>query len=135
MTIMFINHEHRTFYNEKVQELNLYNDRERCALIYVLSLTQNCRKNLKDCFDGYYIKPDALKHGWVTSADARAIRFAFGLFSDNLPTVDTCSTKKKWGEARRYNAADLFCCHLAPFFCEAVKIRYPEFFDWMDEED
>lgn len=85
MTINFINQEHYDFYKTKVQELNLYNDRERRALIYVLSLTANCRKNFKDCFEGYYIKPDALKHPWVTSDDARAIRFGFGLFSDDLP--------------------------------------------------
>ena len=132
MTINFINQEHYDFYKSKVQELNLYNDRERRALIYVLSLTANCRKNFKDCFEGYYIKPDALKHPWVTSDDARAIRFGFGLFSDDLPTVDVCSANRRLREARRYNASDLFCCRLAPYFCEAIKIRYPEYFD---EED
>ena len=132
MTINFINQEHYDFYKAKVQELNLYNDRERRALIYVLSLTANCRKNFKDCFEGYYIKPDALKHPWVTSDDARAIRFGFGLFSDDLPTMDVCSANRRLREARRYNASDLFCCRLAPYFCEAIKIRYPEYFD---EED
>lgn len=132
MTIKFINEEHYVFYTSKVRELNLYMDRERCALIYVLSLTANCRKNFKDCFAGYYIQPDALKHPWVTSDDARAIRFGFGLFSNDLPTVDACSTNKRWREARRYNASDLFCCRLAPYFCEAIKIRYPEYFDKED---
>jgi len=132
MTIKFMNKEHLEFYNAKVQELNLYNDRERRALIYVLSLTANCRKNFKDCFEGYYIKVDALNHPWVTSDDARAIRFGFGLFSDNLPTVDACSSNRRLREERRYNAADLFCCRLVPFFYEAVKIRYPEYFN---EED
>ena len=129
MTIKFMNKEHYDFYNAKVQELNLYNDIERQALIYVLSLTENCRKCFKDCFEGYYIKPDALKHPWVTSDDARAIRFGFGLFSDDLPTVDVCSANRRLREARRYNASDLFCCRLAPYFCEAIKIRYPEYFD------
>lgn len=129
MTIKFMNKEHYDFYNAKVQELNLYNDRERQALIYVLSLTENCRKCFKDCCEGYYIKPDALKHPWVTSDDARAIRFGFGLFSDDLPTVDVCSANRRLREARRYNASDLFCCRLAPYFCEAIKIRYPEYFN------
>ena len=129
MTITFMNQEHADFYNAKVQELKIHRDRERCALIYVLSLTENCRRYFKDCVDGYYIKPDALNHPWITSNDARAIRFAFGLFSDDLPTVDVCSANRRLREARRYNPADLFCCNLAPYFLEAVKIRYPEYFD------
>ena len=30
-------------------------------------------------------------------------------------------------ECRRYSAEDLFCCCYAPFFWQAIQIRYPEY--------
>ena len=35
--------------------------------------------------------------------------------------------EEKIYEQRHYNVEDLFCCGYAPFFWQAIQIRYPEY--------
>lgn len=35
--------------------------------------------------------------------------------------------KERVNECRRYTVEDLFCCAYAPFFWQAIQIRYPEY--------
>jgi hypothetical protein len=35
--------------------------------------------------------------------------------------------KEQVNECRQYTVADLFCCAYAPFFWQAIQIRYPEY--------
>lgn len=72
-------------------------DDERVALIYVLTITEDCRNHILDCYDPqeHHVKPDALQHGWVTGSDARAIRLAFNLFNGAVPTALLENEKKE----------------------------------------
>lgn len=72
-------------------------DDERAALIYVLTITEDCRNNILDCYDPEerHVKLDALRHGWVTGSDARAIRLAFNLFNGAVPTALLENEKKE----------------------------------------
>ena len=35
--------------------------------------------------------------------------------------------KEQINECRQYTVEDLFCCAYAPFFWQAIQIRYPEY--------
>ncbi len=78
------------------------------------------------------IKPEVLQEGWQTSGSNRITRLAFQLFTDGTPTAITFDEKdnsqEDFRECQFYSVSDIFCCENAPFFVEAVKLRYPYYF-------
>ena len=136
MTIKFINEKHKTFFDEKVKEYRIENDRYRLAAIYVLGLSENCRKNFSDCYDGRYCDKKAITKEWVTHADAKVIRFAFGLYGARIYTAYLYNDyESKYWEAEKYNPAYLFDCQYATYFFEAIKILHWYYFDNEDSEN
>ena len=132
MTIRFISEEQRTFFVTKVGELGITRDPYRLALVYAISLTENCRKHFNKCYNTSTrrICLDVFNSGWVTGTDIKAIRLGFCLFAGRIPTVySEKDFEKRFWEAFNYNPSELFCCELAPYFCEAIKIRYSEYFN------
>ena len=135
MTIKFINLEQRAFFEKKVKELGIARDLYRLALVYTLSLTGNCRKHFNKCYNTStrYICLEVFNGEWITSTDMKAICLGFCLFTARNRTV---YSKRDFincfWEAFGYNQSELFDCELAPYFCEAIKIICPEYFD---EED
>ena len=132
MTIRFISKEQRAFFEGKVQKLGIARDPYRLALVYTLSLTDNCRKHFNECYNTSTrrICLEVFNDGWITSTDMKAIRLGFCLFTARIPTVySERDFEKRFWEAFNYNPSEMFCCELAPYFCEAIKIRYAEYFD------
>ena len=53
---------------------------------------------------------------------------AFNLYCNGTPSVDDYTkTEEQVNECRQYTVEDLFCCAYAPFFWQAIQIRYPEY--------
>ena len=53
---------------------------------------------------------------------------AFNLYCNGTPTMDLFEEKDdQIYEQSNYNVEDLFCCSYAPFFWQAIQIRYPEY--------
>lgn len=53
---------------------------------------------------------------------------AFNLYCNSAPSVfDHDDAEEQIDEYRHYTAAELFCCAYAPYFWQAVQIRYPEY--------
>ena len=128
--IRFVNDDHRMFYVEQMEKLK--NDVYHRALVYTLGICGDTRRR----FDSIYnaedrsIDPSAIHAGWQTSGSLKVTRLAFNLFTDGTPSV--ISTVSSYGddglgECRKYSVSDIFCCEFAPYFVEAVKIRYPEY--------
>ena len=57
------------------------------------------------------IKKDALRHGWVTSSDAKIIRLAFNLFNYGAPTVEGSTSEEQISELENYLPINLFTGH------------------------
>ena len=55
----------------------------------------------------------------------RVIRMAFNLYCDGMPSVKC--TRQKIEECQNYSVSELFCCSYAPFFWQAIQLRYPEY--------
>lgn len=74
------------------------------------------------------VKPECLHEGWQTSGSAKVVRIAFNLYCNGTPSVDDeQDTEEQVDECRRYSVEDLFCCCYAPYFWQAIQIRYPEY--------
>ena len=53
---------------------------------------------------------------------------AFNLYCNGTPSVDDeQDTEEQVDECRRYSVEDLFYCCYAPYFWQAIQIRYPEY--------
>ena len=70
-----------------------------------------------------------MQEEWVTSTEdpediRTVIRMAYNLYG-GTPSVEEADDQLD--ECRKYTADKLFNCRYAPYFWEAVKIRYPEY--------
>ena len=128
--ILFISEAHKAFYYEKLA-LCRYQDVYHAALCYCLGICHDTRRNVERIYDFKegLVKPECLTEGWQTSGSLPVCRLAFNLYCNNTPSVDedTMSGEECLRECRSYTVEDIFCCTYAPYFWEAVKIRYPEY--------
>ena len=64
----------------------------------------------------------------VLLIDAKVVRMAFNLYCNGTPSVfDYEDMEEQIDECRNYTVEELFCCAYAPYFWQAVQIRYPEY--------
>lgn len=128
-SIIFISEAHEKFYYEKLQEVR-YQDVYHKALCYCLGISDDTRKNVYNIYDFKkgLVKTKCLREGWQTSGSAKVVRMAFNLYCNGTPSVfDYKKKDEQLEECRQYTVEDLFCCAYAPYFWQAVQIRYPEY--------
>lgn len=63
------------------------------------------------------IKPKALHEGWQTGGSARLTRLAFNLWNGYVEK----------GEESLSTPYEMFDCGYAPYFYEAIRMKYPEY--------
>ena len=128
-TIIFISNAHEKFYNEKLKEVR-NQDVYHKALCYCLGISDDTRRNIYSIYDFKTgsIKPECLHEGWQTSGSVNVVRMAFNLYCNGTPSVyEYEDAEEQIDECRQYTAEELFCCAYAPYFWQAVQIRYPEY--------
>jgi hypothetical protein len=128
-TINFISEAHEKFYYEKLKKVQ-YQDVYHKALCYCLGISDDTRRNINNIYDFKTgcVKTECLHEGWQTSGSMKVVRMAFNLYCNSTPSVDDYTeTEEQVNECRRYTVEDLFCCAYAPFFWQAIQIRYPEY--------
>lgn len=127
--MIFVNEEHENFYEEKLKEVR-YQDVYHKALCYCLGINKDTRSHIDRIYDFTtgYVKPECLQEGWQTSGSLKVVRMAFNLYCNGMPSVnDYTKEEDKIKECRCYTVEDLFCCSYAPYFWQAIQIRYPEY--------
>jgi len=99
------------------------------ALVYTLGICDDTRKRFDEMYDKgeRSIKRGAINAGWQTGGSLKVTRLAFNLFTDLPATAYGVADKGDFGECKRYSVSDIFCCGFAPFFVEAIRLRYPEY--------
>ena len=128
-TITFKNEAHKKFYMEYLQKCR-YQDVYHKALVYCLGLNSDTRDHVDRIYDFKegYVKPECLYEGWQTSGSVKVVRMAFNLYCNATPSVDDYKdAEEQINECRQYTVEELFCCAYAPFFWQAIQIRYPEY--------
>lgn len=130
--LIFISDAHEKFYYEKLKEVR-YQDAYHKALCYCLGISDDTRRNVYRIYDFKtgYVKTECLHEGWQTSGSVKVVRMAFNLYCNGTPSAfDYKDAEEQVDECRRYSAEELFCCAYAPFFWQAVQIRYPEYAEY-----
>lgn len=125
--IAFKDKAHEEFYFTYLSKCRIQ-DVYHKALVYCLGISADTRNNIGQIynFETDCINTDCLYEGWITGGSAKVVRMAFNLYCNRAPSVFKYdNVKKQLDEYRRYTVGDLFCCGYAPYFWEAVKLRYP----------
>ena len=102
------------------------------SVAYLLALDTVTRQHVSDVFsfEEDCIKPDALSQPWQTSTSRKTTRLAFNLWNGY------CSDGKTYTDSEGYTAdlpsgnysvADIFSCSYAPYYWQALQIRFPEY--------
>ena len=128
-TITFKSKEHEKFYMEYLKKCR-YQDVYHKALVYCLGIDRDTRENVNKIynFKTGYVKTECLQEGWQTSGSVRVIRMAFNLYCNGTPSVsDYEDAEEQVDECRQYTVEEIFCCAYAPYFWQAIQIRYPEY--------
>ena len=100
------------------------------ALCYCLGINDDTRRNANRIYDFKTgcVKTECLHEGWQTSGSVKVVRIAFNLYCNATPSVDDYTdAEEQINECRQYTVEELFCCAYAPFFWQAIQIRYPEY--------
>ncbi|MNW42696.1 hypothetical protein D3C74_198750 [compost metagenome] len=89
------------------------------SLFYTLGISKDTRANIQDVFDfsNGGIKPEGLSASWQTGSSIRACRLAFNFWNGWSQN----------GEERYSTPHELFDCGFAPYFFEAIRLRYPDY--------
>lgn len=116
--IKFRSKQHQEFYIATMEQVRR-NDVYHRALVYLLGLTQDTVSHFNEVFDfdTDLIKPECLHAGWQTGGSIRICRLALNLWNGYVE--EEC--------AAFFSPEDIFCCEFAPYFFEAIRLRYPEY--------
>ena len=95
--------------------------------MYCLGIDRDTREHVDRIYDFKtgFVKAECLWEGWQTSGSKKIVRMAFNLYCNGTPsTSEFEEDKERLKECERYTVEDLFCCSYAPFFWQAIQIRY-----------
>lgn len=114
--MQFVDSEHKRFYLECMSHAKR-EDSYHKAVFYTLGINSDTRNHVHDVFDfkNDRIKPEGLHDEWQTSGSLKTTLFAFNMWNGYAD------------ESMPSTPYDLFCCDSAPYFFEAIKLKYPEY--------
>ena len=121
--MIFRDDEHEKAFYSLFQRMNTSErDVYRLALAYLLTLDTVCSEHIGQLYDfeERCIDHTALEQSWQTGTSYKTTRLAFNLFTGS---TGWCPEE----DIRCCSVADIFCCEYAPYYWEAIKLRYPEY--------
>lgn len=131
MEIRFYDEEHRNkFYG--LLSLMCSNDCYHQSLAYLLTLDDVCREHIDDCFDfdRDLIKIEALAQPWQTGTSTKTTRLAYNLWNGCYDDGEKYTDKDGYTvplPSQYYTVDKIFCCSHAPYYWQAIRLRYPEY--------
>lgn len=117
--IAFADSEHKEAFLKVLGRMGVMRDPYYVSLAYLITLDRVCREHTDDIFNfkDMVIRSQCLKHSWQTGTSKKTTLLAFNLFCGGY---SWCPNSLK-----RYCVPDeIFCSSLAPFYCEALRIRF-----------
>ena len=119
----------KKFWEEKYAEMQRLGktDVYYKSIVYVLGVCETTRDNFDKIFNlkAGEINVDSLQGAYQTGTSEKVTRMAFSLW--NRCNYDSREDFNNGNVSTSYNVSEIFCCSYAPFFYEAIKIRYPEY--------
>ncbi len=134
--IKFANKTHEAaFYSfiERMSKADCY----RISLAYLFALDSVCRSHINELynFDENCIIPNGIMQSWQTSTSLRTTRLAFNLYNSFIGRIYDNDTESEVqiDPQMRYSVDEIFSCSYAPYYYEAIRLRYPEYCGGDDE--
>lgn len=129
----FKDKKHKDFYEdtlkqiEEIQKSDVYYR----SLIYTLGISQVTRKHMHEIFDlvGQEIHVDSIGKNWQTSNSKKVTELAFNLWND------FSGQNAEDSEKGNCQVSHIFGCSYAPYFYEAIKLRFPEYTKTAEKEE
>ena len=117
--ILFNGEAHERFFNQMMERCPRQDDPYCRALFYLLGVCDETRRRIDAMFDfeEMGIKSESLHPPWQTGGTSRLTRLAFNLWNG----------WREDGAEHLSTPYELFDCGFAPFFFQAIKLRYPEY--------
>lgn len=102
------------------------------SVAYLLALDTVTRRHINEIFDFNEdcIRPDAIHKPWQTDTSRKTTRLAFNLWNGCCTDGDTYADSAGYTAdlpSGNYSVADIFSCSYAPYYWQAIKIRFPEY--------
>lgn len=128
---MFYDKAHWQAFTECITRMQ-YSDLYHICLAYLLTLDTDCREHLDRLFDfaDDVIKINGLAEAWQTSTSQKTTRLAFNLWNGCSDDGEEYTDKDGYKvplPSGYYSPNEIFCCSYAPYYWEAIKLRYPEY--------
>lgn len=116
--IQFASKEHEKFFYSMLKKTGK-TDSYHTAFFYCIGISDTTRQNVERVFDfeKQHIKPEGLYEGWQTGGSVRLTRLAFNLWNGYIET----------GKERLSTPYEMFDCGYAPYFFEAIRLKYPDY--------
>lgn len=129
--MLFKNTDHELNYNSLLQLIKRISS-NRKAVAYLLALDPICFEHCRELYDFYedITIPEGLDKAWHTSSSRRTTRLAFNLYNGYFSDGETYIGSDGFEEmlpSRFYTPYTFFNCEDAPYYVEALKIRFPKF--------
>lgn len=126
MNILFASKEHEERYKsflESMKSQDVYHQ----SVAYLLALDDfvGVEENVFN-FETDRIYPSALSAGWQTSGSARTTRLMLNLW--NGWAYSNSEDEENGVVSIMYAVDNIFCCSNAPYYFEAIKLRFPLYF-------
>lgn len=128
LMLEFINNTHAGAFDKLIDRMG-NTDVYHAALAYLITLDGVCRKHINSIYDFSQgcIKPECLQESWQTSTTLKTCRLAFNLYTNG---VLWCEFEDK----HHCTPSEIFCCDLAPYYWQAIRLRYPEYTSVFESE-
>lgn len=125
----FYDDKHEQLYKDLCGRMK-YLDEYHKAVAYLLSLDNVVRGHIRDVFDFEedVIIREGLNKAWQTGTSKKTIRLAFNLWNGCTSDGEEYTDENGYTSdlpSRYYAPDEIFCCSYAPYYWEAIKIRYP----------
>ena len=128
--VNFMDNDHKSFFYSKLNKLQVLGktDVYYLSLVYTLSICETTREHFSNIFniEKVEINLDAIKAGWQTGTSEKVTRMAFNLWNHSI-MFDSEEDLENEKISNCYAPSEIFCCSYAPYFWEAIQIRYPEY--------
>ena len=120
--IIFYDDEHETLFYRTLDQMQ-GKDVYHLAAAYLMTLDTECRKHISGLFDfeNDAIIPAGINKGWQTGTSSKTTRLLFNLWNG-------CnSDNEAEGPSSYYTPENIFNSSYAPYYWQAIKLRYPEY--------
>lgn len=127
--ISFRDDTHEELFTNWCEELHIEEDPEYLAALYLLAMDEVVRNHAREVFDfeNLCIIPDSINRDWQTGTSSKTTRLIFNLYNYGIHEDTSSEGEPVEGSSYSYTPAIIFASSYAPYYVQALKIRYPDY--------